>query len=170
VYSLCPLVNGIRCYGHNEFMNSEFATFFIILLYIVNNCVKILRTYRLYTIVGNEIWTWFARKCCMVFAIQLSLTCFVNKGVKSCIYHNYTIFSYKSKFNTYFLSHIFKWNKWKFILEFFFKGLHIYNKETYKVPNHLKEDMIFFFWFNNNSQNMQMRKYYLTSCNFVYAK
>jgi len=46
----------------------------------------------------------------------------------------------------------------KILFSTFFKGLHIYNKEIYKTPKHLKENTFEFLLFNNNPQNISSRE------------
>jgi len=76
------------------------------------------------------------------FSVQLSF-CFVIKGIKFWIYHNYTNFFHKSNIYIYIISCSMKQIKIHF--SSFLKGLHIYNKEIYKTPKHLKENTFEFF-------------------------
>lgn len=146
---------------NSPIMNSSFFTILWINI-IINNFIKIelvynqdmiyiWSTYDWYTIdlMVARFNLWCLKRVSIFFAIQLSLY-FVIKGVRIWINHNYTRLFYKWNFNIFLFSHIlFKWKKWKFILELFSKGLHIHNKETSKIPNHLREKQIP----NNNSQN-----------------
>jgi hypothetical protein len=99
----------------------------------------------------------------IVFA-KLSLSFVINVS-KLHIYHNYTKLLCKSNLNIHSFYLTYCSNETN---ETFFKGLNIHNKETYKIPNHLKE-IIFEFCHLIATHNVKIIMIWLVATIF-YAK
>jgi hypothetical protein len=112
-------------------------------LYIVKICfvyswriVHIWSTNNLYMDIGRKVWILVLKYTlhCLTHPPPL---CFVIQVIFFWIYNNYTNFFYKSNLNIYSFSHVlFKWNKWKFILELFSRV------QTYIIKNIKKSQTI----------------------------